>query len=89
VRENVLDTKTKAQKSIFDLKIVIGSSTGSKKSCVVSVESGELRVSFINKGQPKMVCHHDARNVHTKLPASHTNKRGKVREGISDMRSDI
>jgi hypothetical protein len=46
VRENVLDTKTKARKSICDLKIVIGSPMASSRNIAASVKDGKTRISF-------------------------------------------
>ena len=75
VRENVLDTKTKAQKSIYDLKTVIGPSRGSKRSFAVNAANGRTRVSFTRTDQAKMASIARARSVHLKLPANLTSLR--------------
>jgi len=86
VRKNVAAMREKVRDSICDLRNVIASLTGSRKSCVVSVERGEARVSLPKTVAAKTDWQDGARNVHTKLPKNHSNQRGKGHEGIFDTK---
>ena len=66
--ESVMIRSGKLGENISDLKIVIGSSRGSKRSCALSAESGKKRASITSKSQAKMACRLVVRNVPTKLP---------------------
>ena len=71
VRRKAPDTNAKAIESISGMKTVTGLSMGRKRSCVVSVKSGKLRISLSETVAIETDWGHGAEHVHTRLTASH------------------